>query len=463
MCAVMAICFAGCTPEDENSANSFIFSLSTKGNSIIVTWDAVPEALFYELQLDSNEVVRTDTIGYRFEDLQYNTKYSVTLKAISLAGKTIKSGTNSITIGKREIPAFREWVGGLPVNTISNNGRWAVGCFDMSGIIIDLTTDKVTITDQFSIDDVDDNGIAVGSYHGKNVNGVAAMYVDGNIIEIDLSEITADNSMSGLTAITPDGSYAVGWWQTTPGELWETIYGMNAPFCYDVVNNKVSVPEPGSRLYNEGALSLYSVSPDRSILGCDQTSTGDGINVMVDTIWEDEYTPYKYVFFDYDTETGLPTSVIGDTNNRFSQSGKYVYGRYTTFEDMSSKTQPTVYDVENKTIYNFDGIGAVTAFNDKDGIVFMNDVPSGCGTTVFVTTLDKRSYADFLTLEEWLLTEHNINIAEYEPRSNTNTDNSLWLDGVIVTGVSADGRTIVAMTSSYDGWINTVIYLDGVK
>ena len=462
MCAIVAFCFASCTTEEGAGTDQFNFNISVLENNIAVTWSTVSGAAYYEVQLNDENGIKVDKTAYKFEDLDYETTYNVSLKALSAAGKVLQSGSKSATLGARVIPAFREWICDVTVTTISNNGKWAVGGNDKNAIMINLSTDKITLVPSVEFFDVDDNGVAVGSYHGLSIDGVAAMYINGEILEINLSSITATNYMSCLTGITPDGSYAVGWYASVGDDTYGAIYGDYVPFCYDVVKNKVSVPEPGQRLYNSGAMSTHGVAPDRSILGCDQVSTGDGVNLMLNTIWTDEYTPYTYLHFEYDA-TYMPVKTMGDMNNRFSNSGRYVYGYANhSFTATSATSQPAVYDRETDNIYYYGGIGAVTAMTE-DGIVFINDSPYGNGSTTYVTPIDNSISADFQTLEEWLFLEHNIDVAKYEPTSNTDTDNALLLDGVMTLGVSEDGRTLVATTSSMSGWVNTVIYLDGAK
>ena len=462
MCAVMALCFASCTPNNETPAQEdFVFALNAKNNTIVVSWLSVPEAVFYELQLDNNEVVRTDKNAHTFEDLVYDTTYSVTLKAIAISGEAVQQGTRNITIGKRVIPAYREWVTEIPTTTISDNGLWAVGAMSMDGVIINLGYDKVTITPNVAFYDVDNNGVAVGSYHGQVQSGVAAMYIDGEIFEVDLSSITASNPMSCLTSITPDGTYAVGWYTCSEDDVYYNIYGMYAPFCYDIVNNEVTVPEPGYRVYNVGANTLHAVAPDRSILGCEQSYVGEGRAIMINTLWSDHFTPYEYFHFTYD-ETYNPILAMGDTNNRFSPNGRYIYGNSSDYTNGTHDSYPAVYDRETKQLHSYASTGSVSAMSDN-GVVYINDSPYGNGITAYVTDLQHSESSDFRTLEEWLLTEHGIDVSLYNSMNNTDDENDLILDGVMVLGVSADGKTIMTTTSSYSGWVNTVIYLDGSK
>lgn len=100
MCAVMAFCFASCTPDEtpEQSANNLVFSLVIKNNTIIATWESVEDAVFYELQLDNEEVVRTSERAHTFEGLHYGTKYTVKINAVSVTGQVIKGGVRSIRL-----------------------------------------------------------------------------------------------------------------------------------------------------------------------------------------------------------------------------------------------------------------------------------------------------------------------------------------------------------------------------
>ena len=457
MCAVMAFCFASCTPDEtpEQSANNLVFSLVIKNNTIIATWESVEDAVFYELQLDNEEVVRTSERAHTFEGLHYGTKYTVKINAVSVTGQVIKGGVRSIKIGT---PAYREWVNPIPAEAISNNGKWIGGAFEYNGIIIDVETGELTNINNFEVRDVSDRGVCVGSYHGEVADGVAAMWVNGEVITVDLSDFTQKNQMSTLTSITPDGSYAVGWWWNydNMNDYWPSIYGEIIPFCYDVVKNKVSIPTPGDRLYNYGAMSLYSVAPDRSILGLDQSV------IHLNVVWENENLPYEYAYFQYDEEYN-PIANMGEMKNRFSASGRYIYGMaQPSYSQYQATDQPAVFDRQTNELYLYESTGAVSGMTD-DGVIFINDAEYYYGTTTFVTTLDKTESADLVYLEEWLLAEHDIDMSKYEPATDTDDENEIILDGTITIGASADGRTILSITPSDEGWVTSVYALDGER
>lgn len=458
MCAVMALCFASCTPSEEALKEKLNLAINVNDNNISVVWNAITGAVYYEVQLNDEAAIKTDKTAHRFENVAYDATYNISLKALNASGDVLTSESKSTAVSARVIPAYREWVSAAPATAISDNAKWAVGAMGTDGIIINAVTDECTFVLSSAFYDVDDNGVAVGSYHGVSPDGVAAMYIDGEVFEIDLSEFTQNNYLSCLTSITPDGSYAVGWFASSEGDMYGSIYGMWVPFCYDVVKNKVSVPEPGARLYNEGAMSLHSVAPDRSILGCDQSYTGEG-TIMLNTIWEDQYTGYEYAYFNYDASYA-PVVAMGDNNNRFSASGRYVYGTVSNFETGEQVSCPGVYDRETDQIYEFASTGGVSAM-DEAGNVFINTSPYGSGITAYVADLTNSDPSAFVTLEDWLYIEHGIDVAKIETNNNTDPDNELILDGVIVMNVSADGRTILTITSSMVGWVSSIIYLDG--
>ena len=145
MCAVMAFCFASCTPDEgaENNANNFEFNINLQENAMLVSWRAVEGAIYYELQLNDEEPFKTDKNVHKFEGLSYDTTHIVSLKAVNAAGETIQSGKKSVTIGPLKIYAYREWAHYAPGQAISDNGRWITGGFDHTGMIIDLKPPSV--------------------------------------------------------------------------------------------------------------------------------------------------------------------------------------------------------------------------------------------------------------------------------------------------------------------------------
>ena len=459
MCAVLAFAFVGCTPNemtDESKLPTPNFSLRAEGNSIIVTWEQVTGAAYYEVSLNPGSTAKTDKLIHKFENLEYNTEYKVSVRAISTeSSKNSDAKTKNIKISERVVPQYREFLPkyGAAASAISNNGRWVVAANDRCGYVLDLSTDKMVEFSNAEFYDVADDGTAVGSDHSENPDGNAAILIGDQMVPIDLSKIATSLGMSCATGITPDANYIVGWfWEYDESSYYGQMYGMVVPFCYDVLKNKVTVPEVGERLYNEAAATaIKAVAPDRTLLGYEQTV--GGINSI---LWADEYTPFEYVHFLYD-EGYNPVFGLGDTQNLLTQTGRYIYGKATDYA--AGNEMPAAYDRQTSELYTFAG-GSVTAMSDE-GIAFLNDTPYYLGTTSYVIDIKNGEPYEWTKLEEWLFDEYDIDIASFEPLTNENTDDSLYLESVIVVAVSENGRIIVGITNTNQGWLTFVIDLDG--
>lgn len=158
-----------------------------------------------------------------------------------------------------------------------------------------------------------------------------------------------------------------------------------------------------------------------------------------------------------------PLYAMGDQQNRLTASGRYLYGSSQDYSTGNQVNIPSVFDLDTNTLYTYDSFGKVSAMSD-DGTVFVYDVEFGNTGNNYVTTLDKGAASDLQLLEEWLYTEHDIDVAVYEPLTNVNVeDNSYMLDGTNVVATSADGRTLLAITQTIEGWVTSVISLDGEK
>ena len=459
MCAILAFAFVGCTESgEENNSNRLAtpnFSLRAEGNIITVSWEEVLGAAYYEVALDPGSVEKTEKVIHRFENLEYDTEYKVSVRAIAPdAAQNSNAEVKSVKTEVRNVPQYREFYPkyGASASAISNNGRWVVGANDRKGYILDLSKDKMVEFEAAELYDVADDGTAVGSDHSENPDGEAAILINGKMVAIDLSELVVNCGMSCATGITPDGEYVVGWyWELDDNCYYAQQYGMVVPFCYDVMNNKVTVPEVGNRLYNDvAATAIKSVAPDRTLLGYEQS---EGIYSIV---WEDEYTPFEYVYFEYDAEYN-PTLALGDTQNLFSQTGRYIYRKAV---EGGTTELAAAYDRETETLMTFTG-GSVTAMTD-DGVAFLNDVPYYLGTTSYVIDTTKGEPYEWAELEEWLFDEHDVDIASFEPTTDTDETDGLLLEGIITVAVSENGRVIVGMTNTEMGWLTFVVDLDGV-
>lgn len=459
--AIIAFTAISCeTPAEQNNDNRLqtpAFTLNVQGNSIVVAWEKVTGAAYYEVALDPGSIEKTDKTVHKFDELQYNTEYTIYVRAIATdKAKNSDVTKKSVKTEERIVPAYREFVPqyGASAQAISNNGRWVVGAFVRMGYILDLSTDNMVEFPTAEFYDVSDDGTAVGSDHSENPEGDAAILIGDTIVQIKgIKEMASNYAMSCATGITPDGEYVVGWfYDYDETSYYGQMYGYVIPFCYDVIKERITIPAVGNRIYNEAAAtSIKSVSPERELLGCEQS---EGIHNIV---WKDEYTPFEYVYFQYN-DLYEPLFSIGDLQNFFTQSGRYVYGKAVDYAN-GQATHAVAYDRTTETMYTFTG-GAVTAMSDN-GIVFLNDTPYYLGTTSYVIDINKGEPYAWMPLEQWLKEEHSIDVGIFEPTINENSDDDLYLESAIVVGTSEDGRTIVGITNTMAGWVTFVIDLDG--
>lgn len=460
MCAILAFAFVGCTEgggdDNKNRLATPNFSLRVDGNEITVSWEVVDGAAYYEVTLDPGSIEKTDKTIHKFSELQYSTEYKVSVRAIATdAANNSNVDVKKVKTAERIVPQYREFYPkyGAAPTAISNNGRWVVGGNDRCGYVLDLSTDKMVEFSNAEFYDVADDGTAVGSDHSENMDGNAAILIGDKMVAIDLSELASNYGMSCATGITPDGEYVVGWyWEYDESSYYSQQYGMVIPFCYDVIKNKVTVPEAGDRLYNDvAATAIKAVAPDRTLLGYEQS---EGIFSIV---WSDEYTPFEYVHFEYDDQYN-PVYGLGDTQNYFTQTGRYIYGKAVDYTSNSQEIA-AAYDRETQSLMTFTG-GSVTAMSD-DGIAFLNDVPYYLGTTSYVVDVTKGEPYEWIEFEEWVFDEHDVDIASFEPTTDTDDTDGLLLEGVITVAVSENGRVIVGMTNTNMGWMTYVVDLDG--
>ena len=448
--AAMAIVVMACGPEEPTPSNGLAtpeFSANATENSITVSWTAVDGAAYYQIWLNNNEPVKTDKLVHRFDNLKWNTEYTVNLQAVAADQSYSKTGTQKVTIAERKVPAYREWIpqNGSTATAISDNGRWVVGCFDRQGMVIDLDTDDITLLENFDCMDVADNGIIVGATYEDSQSGEAAMYIDGKCVKLDLSDLTASN-MSSFTATTPDGEYIVGWWwEYDENSYYGGIYGYIVPFAYDVLKDRITVLECGENIYPIQGISTYGVGPERNIVGVEQSGA------MMAVVWEDEYSGFTYPVFEYDSNY-IPTLTFGDTQTRMTPNGKYIYSVAKTYPDSSTDLQqPACYDLETKQLTTFSGacaIGSVSAMTN-DGVVFLNNVPIGYETAYVSHVNDTETITPIV---DWLLDEHGVDLYNY-----INVEENSY----VIIGASADGRTLLALGYTEQGHVSIVIDLDG--
>lgn len=460
--AIMAIFAIGCENTNEGPKEGQLatpeFTYSVTGNAIMVSWEAVEGAAYYEITLSNKTTQKTDKTVHRFDDLEYNTEYTIKLQAIATdESKNSEVASQKVTTEELLTPQYREWYpkNGAAATAISNNGRWVVGGNDRSGFVLDLSKDEMVEFSDVEFFDVADDGTAVGASYETNADGNAAILIGDKMVEIDLSSVAVKHGMSCCTGITPDATYIVGWyWEyDEANSYFAQQYGAVVPFCYDVLKDRVTIPTEGERIYNENhATAIKSVAPDRSLLGYQQSK---GIHSIV---WADENTPYEYVHFEYDANYN-PVFSLGDTQNLFSQSGRYIYGKATDFANGQAEL-PAAYDRETKQLYTFTG-GSVTAMSDQ-GIAFINDAPFYIGTTSYVVDITKGEPYELVEFEEWIFDEHNVDVASFHPSIDEIDDDGLYLEGIIIIGTSEDGTKYLGITNTtQQGWLTMVVDING--
>lgn len=452
--ALMAI--VGCEQDGVDNQDGKVKALPTptatanvQENNIIVAWDAVDFAIYYELSLNGGEAERVETTAYRYESLDYSTTYTISIVAVSAdQTKFLNSDPKvlEVKIPALEVMAYREWYAIAPVTAVSNNGRWAVGGFDKNAVMIDLFNNRSEDILNMEFYDVADNGLAVGSrFRGADDGGTAIYYKDGEYFDVDLGDLVDDLYCSALCGVTPDGEYAVGWfYDYNESTYYTSLFGSIVPFAYDIVNDRVTMLQSDDTYQQyRGGTQCTAVSPDRRIIGYEQAGSLGIFGVT----WANEDAEWEYIYLKTDEERAPVEALGGAGTTLLSPSGRYVYGE-GVMEDINGEIA-AAYDFEKDEVMWFPTFanGSVTAMTDG-GIAFFNNVPYGYGTTSYVIDTNK-DYETSYTLVEWLKTEHNLDLEDY------------IIEGIIIIGASADGRTLVGMTSTMSGYVSFAISLDG--
>ena len=461
LCVVSVLALASCSNDEHQDLPDALatpeFTYSVTGNAIMVSWEAIEGAAYYEITLSNKATERTDKTVHRFENLEYNTEYTISLQAIATdASNNSKVASQRVKTEELRVYQYREWYpkNGAAAAAISNNGRYVVGGNDRAGFLLDLSKDEMIEFTAVEFYDVADDGTAVGSSHDKNPDGNAAILVGDKVVEIDLSSLAVKHGMSCCTGITPDANYIVGWfWEyDEANSYFAQQYGAVIPFCYDVLKDRVTVPVEGERIYNENAATaIKAVAPDRTLLGYQQSQ---GIHSI---IWADENTPYEYVHFEYNDKYE-PLFSLGDTQNLLSQSGRYIYGKATDFAN-GQAALPAAYDRQTEQLYTFTG-GSVSAMSDQ-GFAFINDSPYYLGTTSYVVDITKGEPYEQIPFEEWIFDEHGVDIASFHPSTDETDSDNIILESVITIGVSEDGTKYLGITNTNQGWLTYVVDING--
>lgn len=455
LASVALVAAVGCETDETGNEGGGVVALPTPNatanvteNSILLAWDAVEFAIYYEVSLNGGEAAKTEAPVYRFEDLDYSAEYTITVVAISAdQTKYLNSEPKVLTvaIGAYDAPQYREWYSIAPVTALSNNGRWAVGCFDKNGVIIDLQNNRASDVLNMEFNDVADNGLAVGArFRGADDGGTAIYYKDGEYFDVDLGDLPSNLYCSSLVGVTPDGTKAAGWfYDYDEHTYYTTLFGNVVPFVYDIVNDRVTVLQV-DETYSQyrGATQCVAISPEGTIIGLEQSVLG-----MFAIKWADEYAAWEYIHMLTDDDRA-PIEWFGSMGKTLlSAGGTYAIG--AGVPEGEKEEIAAAYDLKNNTIMWFPSLCSVSTMTE-DGVAFLNDVPYGYGTTSFVIDT-KKDMETAYTLVEWLKAEHNIDLTEYIQ------------DGIIMVGASLDGRTLVGMTSTMSGYLNFAINLDGER
>lgn len=452
LCAIIAIVAISCETTTENKGNRLAtpnVGMNIIENRAILSWEAVDYAAYYEVSVTNGESGRTDECSFLVSNLTYGETYTAKVTAIAADQNTYSNSEPAvveINVPARVVPQYREWypTNGAAGSAISNNGRYVVGAFDRQGFILDLNTDIITELPSMELYDVADNGIAVGSSHGAVPDGVPAIYEGGEVIEINVSDIAENLSMGAFTSITPDGKYAVGWLWDNAQTYYTENFGEYFPICYELTTGMLSIPAPSESMFyysNLAGVAPKAVAPDRTILGY-ETSLD-----IFSIIWNSESQPYEYVHFLYDSEY-TPQECIGDSQNLFTPNARYIYGKGKKYDEEGIPTEyPAAFDRETGEVMWFEG-GYVSAMTD-DGIVFINDVPYYIGTTSYIVDIKSGDYVKQTPITDWLAMEYGIGLSDYIP------------DGIIIIGTSEDGKTLLGITNTMEGWVTCVIKVDG--
>lgn len=460
--SVVALGLIACNNEPTPDNNDDVQQLATpdvgyqvEGNIVMLTWDSVEGAIYYNVKVDDAEAVRVTETAYVVRGLSWNTTHNISVVAVSHDEAYVLSSEPAvvtITLGGRIAPAYREWYpkNNAAATAISNNGRYVVGSYDKGAFILDLETDELIEITGADLYDVTDDGLAVGaSFESDPMNGVAAFFRGDQRTEIDLSAMISsptDFGGASLEAVTPDGTMAVGWfWDyANSGDTEYTqTFGMMVPIAYDFATGTVSVLPDGERKYPNDQIGVVpkGIAPDGAILGYDYSYD------MFSVVWSSASEPFEYCYLDLD-DKGLPAKSIGDSQNRLSPNGRYVYGKVKTYNNNIATESAGAYDRETGELLVCWG-ASITAMSDN-GIAFINDAPYYMGETSYVIDVNSGDLETYTPIADWLLEDYDLDLAESIPY------------GVIITAVSQDGNTLVGIANTDMGWVTCVICLDGV-
>ncbi len=468
LCGIMVFAAVGCNEEPTPGENNGLPQLETPVvghvvdlNNVTLTWSEIEGALYYTVAVNDEEPTIVESTNYVVRGLAWSKTHKLYVKAVSPNEKALLSSEPAVvevTLGGRIAPAYREWYveNGTSATAISNNGRYVVGAYDRNGFILDLNTDILTVVYSMEFSDVSDDGVAVGTNYTSGI-GQAAYYVDGQIHDIDITELisaTENLDSASLDAITPDGKMAVGWIFEYGNTEYTEKCGMMLPIVYNFETEEVSILPVDNLAFDvnpydpsEGVqigVVAKSIAPNGAILGYDY-SIG-----MFNIVWSAWNEPFEYVYLEKQEKNGiqLPLEAIGDSQNRMSQNGTYVYGKGKNYASGFENEYAGAYNLLTDELIECGG-ASITLMTD-DGIAFINDAPYYMGETSYVVDTKGDDLETLTPIVDWLLEEYDLDLAEEIPY------------GVIMVAASEDGKTLVGTSNTENGWVSCVICLDGI-
>lgn len=415
-------------------------SVEKTSSSFTVTWPAVDNAASYAYIVGDEEQQTTAECQIERTGLTAGTRFTVKVKAVSGDAKRYsdsKWASVEVDIEQSAFKPYRQWTASNnagPV-AISDNGRYVVGSYQDNAFFLDLETEK--FTEMFAdFADVSDAGKAVGTSQA----GFIGYYQNGEWSYLTIpSDIKgSDDEESGLLAIAPDGSFAVGYHMassdvSTPAS---EKFGMMIPL-YVSGESVSTLPEAA-----EGSLFLpyygtygQHIASDGTILGTCVCDAAGEVNVL----WTSPTENCRPVHLIGSPEGDYPVEGFINMENEITCKGRYVYGKGEKDMDGDTWTEiyPAFYDRttgEATFITDEDAVaeGFITCMTD-DGVAFLNDTLQGTANQIYVWENGQLS-----KFQDWLA-------AGYDFPLQDEYGNDILPAAATIIGASADGRTLLGL------------------
>lgn len=348
------------------------------------------------------------------------------------------------------------------ISRMSDNGKWAVtasGNADYPAVpkIINLSTAQQTNigsdnNDEITADITNDGSIVVGSYNGmpgfwnKGSNKWQALEVGSS----QANATTADWNGGCATAVTPDGKYAVGYFDYNDFTI--------VPALWDL-NTKKVIPCPGLPLkdmahLDQKQMRFEGITPDgryilvaMSVSYLPSADAGDNQELMGGLsyfLYDRQTSTYKTIGFkSYDNKAWEPLyEGVGVVDGVYmSNNGKYLSGAVRIYRSGDAEVDyycPFTYDVDKDKF---------TVYEDETTVSTASYAISNNGTPL-LSTPEGSPYRDWkvfdgkywLSAESLIKQKYGVDIMTDYQYDNTGT----------AEGISDDGRRILA-TPDYTG------------